>query len=156
MSMGALLESETGRKKITQTLLTTARVANTVFLMPMKDIFCAPGENGLQQKKIFLFPKRSEFPTAIAYRYWRENALIATCNWSARKLAMTKAGDVLIARFLFLIAFGIRGYCSLVYPLRPRCARPPIPEGEARDKLYKNRYSRSSTVSVNCLMRPAN
>ena len=57
MSMGALLESETGREKITQTLLTTAQVANTVFLMPMKDTFCAPGENGLQQKKDFLISK---------------------------------------------------------------------------------------------------
>ena len=23
--------------------------------------------------------------------------------------------------------FSMRGYCGLVYPLRPRCARPPLP-----------------------------
>lgn len=66
--------------KITQTLLTTARVANTVFLMPMKDTFCVPGENGLQQEKIFSFPKRNEFPTAITHCRRLKNALIVKCS----------------------------------------------------------------------------
>ena len=58
----------------------SARVANTVFLMPMKDTFCVPGENGLQQEKIFSFPKRNEFPTAITHCRRLKNALIVKCS----------------------------------------------------------------------------
>ena len=42
-----------------------------------------------------------------------------------------------------------RGYCTLVYPLRPRFAQPPLPKGEARGAVHY------PTVPVNCLIRPA-
>ena len=31
----------------------------------------------------------------------------------------------------------LRGYCTPVSPLRPRCARPPLPKGEARGAYKK-------------------
>ena len=87
MSMGALLESETGREKITQTLLTTAQVANTVFLMPMKDTFCAPGENGLQ-KKDFLISKEERISNSNSLPL-----LARKCPYCNVQLVSKKIGD---------------------------------------------------------------
>ena len=49
-------------------------------------------------------------------------------------------------RFIMLraIQFNDQSGRSIVYPLRPRCARPPLPKGEARDartvhrKVYRS------------------
>ena len=34
----------------------------------------------------------------------------------------------------------MRGFCNLVYPLRPRCARPPLPKGEAKGGCRERQF----------------
>ena len=42
----------------------------------------------------------------------------------------------------------LRGHCILVSPLRPRCARPPLPKGEARGAYKKQ----TQQVFLLCLL----